>query len=44
MLAAWLWNKRRLRDAQEAGELEPGLTFENAPLRGIERLNLSGGA
>ena len=44
MLAAWLWNRRRLKDAQEAGELEPGLTFENTPSRGIERLNLSGSA
>jgi hypothetical protein len=25
----------------EAGEIEEGLMFENAPLRGIERLNLS---
>ena len=41
MLAAWLWNRQRLKVAQEAGELEKGLTFENAPLRGIERLNLS---
>ena len=44
MLAAWLWNRRRLKDAQEAGELEPGLTFENTPSRGIERLNLSDSA
>jgi hypothetical protein len=44
MSAAWLWNRRRLKDAQEAGELEEGLTFENAPLRVIERLNLSDSA
>jgi hypothetical protein len=44
MLAAWLWNRQRLKDGREAGEIEEGLTFENAPLRGIERLNLSGGA
>jgi len=44
MLAAWLWNRQRLKDGREAGEIEEGLTFENAPLRGIERLNLCGGA
>ena len=41
MLAAWLWNRRRLKDALAAGEIEKGLTFENAPLRVVERLNLS---
>jgi hypothetical protein len=44
MLSAWLWNRHRLKDAREASELEAGLTFENAPLRGIERLNLSDSA
>jgi hypothetical protein len=44
MIAAWLWNRQRLKDAQEAGELEEGLTFENAPLRVFERLNLSDSA
>ena len=33
MLAAWLWNRQRLKDALEAGEIENGLTFENAPIR-----------
>lgn len=40
MLAAWRWNVRRLKDAREAGELEEGLTFENIPLRVVERLDL----
>jgi hypothetical protein len=41
MIWAWRWNRQRLRDAREAGELEEGLTFENAPVRAVERLNLS---
>jgi hypothetical protein len=44
MLAAWLWNRQRLKDGREAGEIEEGLMFENAPLRGIQRLNLSDSA
>jgi hypothetical protein len=40
MLGAWLWNRRRLRDAREAGELEEGLTFENVRIPAVERLNL----
>jgi hypothetical protein len=40
MAGAWEWNRRRLRDAREAGELEEGLTFENAPIPAVERLNL----
>jgi hypothetical protein len=44
MWAAWLWNRQRLKEAREAGELEEGLTFENAPLRVVERLNLSDSA
>jgi hypothetical protein len=41
MAWTWRWNRRRLRDAREAGELEEGVTFENAPVRAVERLNLS---
>jgi len=40
MLAAWYWNRRRLDDAREAGELEEGLTFENVQVQAVERLNL----
>src|ERR1051326_2371098 len=29
MFAAWLWNQFRRQEAREAGELDPGLTFEN---------------
>jgi hypothetical protein len=32
-----------LAEARQAGELEEGLTFENAPVRAVERLNLSDG-
>jgi hypothetical protein len=41
MAAAWFWNRHRLRDARENGELEEGLTFENPPLGAVERLDLS---
>lgn len=41
MLAAWRWNRRRLYDAREAGELEEGLMFENAAVRAVTRLDLS---
>jgi hypothetical protein len=41
MLAAWYWNRRRITDSRAAGELEEGLLFENAPVRTVERLNLS---
>jgi hypothetical protein len=41
MYAVWRWNRNRIREAREAGEWEEGLTFENAPLRAVERLNLS---
>jgi len=30
-----------LAEAREAGELEEGLTFENVPVRTVERLDLS---
>jgi len=41
MYAVWRWNRNRIREAREAGEWEEGLTFENVPLRAVERLNLS---
>jgi hypothetical protein len=41
--AAWLWNRNRLRDAREAGELDEGVTFENLRRPAVERLDLSGG-
>ena len=43
MCGAWFWNRRRIADAREAGELEEGVTFENLPVRAVERLNLSDG-
>jgi hypothetical protein len=42
MAGAWWWNQRRLAEAREAGELEEGLTFENAVVRAVTRLDLSG--
>ena len=42
MSGAWWWNQRRLAEAREAGELEEGLTFENAVVRAVTRLDLSG--
>jgi hypothetical protein len=42
MAGAWWWNRRRLAEAREAGELEEGLTFENAVVRAVTRLDLSG--
>jgi hypothetical protein len=41
MAWAWHWNRRRLLAAREAGELEEGVTFENAPVRAVTRLDLS---
>jgi hypothetical protein len=41
MCLVWLWNQRRLQRAREAGELEEGLTFDNIPVRTVERLDLS---
>ena len=41
LLAAWQWNRSRLREAREAGELETGLTFESVPPPVMERLKLS---
>lgn len=43
MAWAWHWNRRRIRDAREAGELEEGLTFENIRPVTVERMNLSSG-
>lgn len=40
MAGAWSWNRRRLRQARDAGELEEGLTFENIHVPAVERLNL----
>ncbi|HTS31358.1 MAG TPA: hypothetical protein VMH81_36045 [Bryobacteraceae bacterium] len=40
MAGAWYWNRRRIEDAREAGELEEGVTFENAPVRAVTRLDL----
>ena len=40
MAGAWEWNRRRLRDARENGELEEGLVFDSERLPAIERLNL----
>ena len=40
MFRAWHWNRRRLREAREAGEVEEGLTFENVQVSAVERLNL----
>jgi lipopolysaccharide biosynthesis regulator YciM len=40
MAAGWYWNRRRVRDAREAGELQEGLTFDNIHTPEVERLNL----
>jgi len=41
MLAVWWWKQRRWKEALEAGEIEPGLVFENLRPRTVETLNLS---
>ncbi len=41
MTAAWWWNRARLAEARENGELEEGLTFENAPEGDVQLLGLS---
>jgi hypothetical protein len=41
MLAGWWWKQRRMKEALEAGEIEPGLLFENLRPRAVETLNLS---
>jgi hypothetical protein len=43
MLWGWWWNRRRIRDAREAGELEEGITFENIRRPAVERMDLSSG-
>ena len=40
MAAAWFWNRRRLAEAREAGELDESLTFENIQAPVVERLDL----
>jgi hypothetical protein len=40
MLGGWYWNRQRLSEAREAGELQEGLTFENVQAPVVERLNL----
>jgi hypothetical protein len=41
MLAAWWWKQRRWKEAVDAGEVEPGLLFENLRPHTVETLNLS---
>lgn len=43
MLWGWWWNRRRIREAREAGEWEEGITFENIRQPAVERLDLSSG-
>jgi len=40
MYAAWHWNQNRLAEARENGELEEGLTFENAPISVVHSFDL----
>jgi len=40
MAGAWFWNRRRIAEAREAGELEESLTFENIQPPVVERLDL----
>ena len=40
MAGAWYWNRQRIKEAREAGELEEGLTFENIRIPVVERLDL----
>ena len=40
MAAAYFWNRGRLRDAREAGEIEEGLSFESDVSPAIQRLRL----
>ncbi|HUB80672.1 MAG TPA: hypothetical protein VMB03_17830 [Bryobacteraceae bacterium] len=40
MAGAWYWNRQRLAQAREDGELEEGLTFDNVQVPAVERLNL----
>jgi hypothetical protein len=43
MLWGRWWNRKRIREAREAGELEEGLTFENIHRPAVEGMNLSSG-
>lgn len=43
MLWGWWWNRRRIREAREAGEWEEGITFENIRRPAVERMDLSNG-
>jgi len=38
--AAWWGNRRRIADAREAGEWKEGMTFDNAPVLAVQRLDL----
>ena len=40
MAAAYFWNRGRLRNAREAGEIEEGLSFESRQSPAIQRLRL----
>jgi hypothetical protein len=40
MAAAWFWNRRRIAQAREAGELDESLTFEDIQAPVVERLDL----
>ena len=42
MSAAYLWNRGRLRNAREAGEIEEGLSFESCLSPAIQQLKLDG--
>lgn len=41
MAAAWKWNQGRIAEARENGELEEGLTFENATVTAVQLFDLS---
>jgi hypothetical protein len=40
MSAGWFWNRRRIAETREAGELDEALTFENVQAPAVERLDL----
>ena len=43
MLWGEWWNRKRIREAREAGEWEEGITFENIHRPAVERMDLSSG-
>jgi hypothetical protein len=43
MSAAYIWNRERLRNAREAGEIEEGLSFESCLSPVVQRLSLLDG-